>query len=105
RRDEIERTVFLAVIVDRDDVGMLQAGDSAGFLLEAGDVAIVLSGVRWQHFDSNVAVNVRLIAFVDRCHAAACQQLDDLIFTKFPPNPSSRHESSILMLTLHPPIN
>ncbi len=63
-------SVFLAVVVHRDDGGVLERGDGLGLALEAGAERAVVQELARQHFDRYVALEARIVPAQDRRHAA-----------------------------------
>ncbi len=76
------RVAVLAHVVDDDDVGMAQRRRRPRFLLKAQDELIVVGEIVWQHLECDVAVERRLVRFIDGRHAAFPSQLDDLILSQ-----------------------
>jgi hypothetical protein len=65
---------------------MVQTRGGAGLTLEALDERLVEGELARQHFDGYVALQGRLVGFVDHGHPAAAYLLHDLILTQSPSN-------------------
>ncbi len=77
--DQVVATLVTPKIVDLDDVGMTQGCDGPRLTLESrGDLRIGLQ-VTTQHFDSHVAVEDGVDAFVDLRHATLTYSIEDFI--------------------------
>ena len=66
-------------VVDRKDVGMVEATRRLGFLLEALQPIGIIQNRRRQDFDRDVAPELVVPGAVDLSHAASAQQADDLV--------------------------
>ena len=67
-----------AEVVDRDDVGMIERGDGAGFAFEAA-AKISGSTVFAQDFDGDIAVEAGVAGAIDFAHAADAERGLDLV--------------------------
>ncbi len=76
--------VRVAVVVDRQNVGMLQAGENRRFLFEAFQEFAVLSEVSRENLQRDVSVDGGLIGFVDGGHTAGPQRADNAIWSEGP---------------------
>ena len=80
---DVQPSVYFADVVDRDDVAVVQACSSADLaakpLLEVG----VFGQVREQHLQGHHAVDLAVVGAPDLAHAAAAQQLDQLVTTEW----------------------
>lgn len=65
--------VRLAVVVDRQNVGVLEAGENRRFLFEASQEFAVLDEMTRENLQRDVSVDGGLIVFVDGGHAAGPQ--------------------------------
>ena len=68
-------SVFLAEVVDRDDVGMLQAPSGASFLEKSALYVVVADNV--EELDGDQAIDGRILGAIDVSHAAATKFVDD----------------------------
>jgi hypothetical protein len=79
--DDVAVTVFLAGIVDRQDVGMLQHPDQVRLgeehLARDARAVLIAAGVDVVDLDRNVTPVVGIVREVDRTGAAATNFLDD----------------------------
>ena len=77
-RREVGEAAGLADVVDLDDVGVLEAGDGLGLLVEPrqGDGAGV--GAGQDHLERDQTIQVDLAGLVNDPHAAPAQLLEDL---------------------------
>ena len=69
----------LAVVVDRDDVRVVQRGRVLGLLAEARAEVGVAAVLGAEQLDGDVAIELVVVAAVDRRHAALAEQLDEPI--------------------------
>ena len=80
---DVEPSVYFADVVDRDDVAVIQAGGGTDLaaepLLEFG----IVGQVREQHLQRHHAVDLAVVGTPDLAHAAAAQQLDQLVTTEW----------------------
>src|SRR5690606_16061639 len=76
--DEINNIFLGTVIVQRQDVRMLQAGNGLGFQLKTLDKVFIQAWVRWQYFYSNLTVYRFLITEVNGRHTAVTMRIDNL---------------------------
>ncbi len=63
--------------VDRHDVGVVERGGGAGFVLEARKLPLVEHGGEGQHLERDAAAERELLGFVDHAHAAAADLAED----------------------------
>ena len=70
---------FLADVVERADVRVVEGGDRPGLALEAGTRLGVGGQVVRQHLDGDLAIEPRVPRPVDLTHAARPQGGDDLV--------------------------
>ena len=73
--EEVDRPLA-ADVVERADVGVIQAGDGSGFALEA------LVDQALAYLDGDGTVEARVAGFVDFAHSPRTQQGDDLVRPK-----------------------
>ena len=73
------RPSSLAHVVDRDDVGMAQAGAGLGFAEEAGAELVGDLDVGGDHLEGDGAIEDRVMGLEDRAHATASEPLDDVV--------------------------
>ena len=75
---EVREAADLADVVDLDDVGVLEAGEGLGLLVEPrqGDGAGV--GAGQDHLERDQTIQADLAGLVDDSHAAPAQLLEDL---------------------------
>ena len=76
--------VHLAVVVDRDDVRVLQAGGRGGFQLKPAQGNFACVGTRQQKFYCHGAAECRLPRRIDHPHAAPADLLHQLVGAKRP---------------------
>ena len=99
--EEFDRTLA-ADVVERADVGVIQAGDGSRFAFEAlGDSALT-------DFDGNGTVQARVAGFVDFAHSPCAQQGDDLVRPEAgllgqEHRPAMIHDGPSRNATRHPP--
>src|SRR5579859_567127 len=74
--DNISNAIFIAKLMDRDDIGMLKFRNGARFLLKAFQEDGIAGMISRQHFDSHVPVEVWLVGFENRRHTACAYALD-----------------------------
>src|SRR5215472_13978136 len=74
--DEVVRSVFVADVENRDDVGVTESGDGLRLLLEAAKTLAVTRERLRQDFDGDVAVESRVVRFVDFAHTARADERD-----------------------------
>ena len=60
-------------------MGVFEAGDGAGFLAEAAEEFGVFGELAGEDFEGNLAIHGGVVGFVDGCHAALADLLDDAI--------------------------
>ena len=65
------------------DVGMVEAGDGAGFAFEAGAEVFALGDVVGEDFDGDGAVEAGVFGFVDFAYAAGADGGDDFVRAEF----------------------
>ena len=94
--DEIH-AVFVADVVDGDDIGMIQRGRGLGFLHEA-QLALArwppVSGVRT--LIATRRLQLRIASLVDDTHAALAQRLDNLVVSNGAANHGAVSPPSLL---------
>jgi len=73
------RSVVLADVENRNNVGMIQGGSGLGFLLKAAKTVGIARPVLGKHFDRHVAFQCGIAGAIDFAHAARAQGRDDLI--------------------------
>jgi hypothetical protein len=71
----------LAVVVDRDDVGVVERGRALGLLAEARPELGVAAVLRPEELDGDVAIELGVVGPIDRRHAALSEQLDEPVST------------------------
>ena len=79
--DDVRAGRVLAVVVDRDDIGMRQRCGRLGLLPEPGREVRVLEVLRPQELDRHVATELRVGAAEDGRHPALPEELDQSIST------------------------
>ena len=72
-RDDERGTVLGADVVDREDVGMVEAARRLGFLLEAQQPIGIVRERRRQDLDRDVAPELVVSGAVDLSHAASAR--------------------------------
>ncbi len=70
---------ILTDVVDRADVGMIECGGSLGFAAKTFQGLAVLRYAFRQEFQSNKAVEARVLGLVDHSHASAAEFFEDTI--------------------------
>ncbi len=78
--DHVKQIALMVKVYDLHDVGMPQFRHCFGFSLKAPDKVFFFGQERVQGLDGHVAVQPRLIHFVDVSHSASSQAFYDLIF-------------------------
>ena len=71
--------VFFADVVDGADVGMVESGGGFGFAAKAAEGLGIFGEVVGKKFQSDEAVEARVLSLVDDSHAAAAEHLDDAV--------------------------
>ena len=61
---------------------MAQGSDGAGFAPEAGKEFLLFHQIGAQDLDSHIAVELRVVGFIDLGHAAASERFEDAIFAE-----------------------
>src|SRR5262245_50045207 len=72
--DEEAGAVLLADIEERTDVGMMEARDGPGFLIESSASLRLSVDVGAQYFDGDDAIQARVPCPVDLAHAASAKE-------------------------------
>ena len=80
--DQVMRAVLFAVVEERDDVFVGQAGGGLGLAVEAFDHHRLGGHVRGQHLESHRPAQLGVDGLVDRPHAAGGNVVDDLVFSQ-----------------------
>ena len=75
--DEEGAVAFLADVVDRADVGMIQRGRGLGFAAKTFEGLAVLGQIFGKKLEGDEAAEARVFGFVDHAHAAATELFDD----------------------------
>ena len=75
--DHVAGAGLVADVVEGTDVGVVEAGDGAGFAFEAGAEVFALGDVVGEDFDGDGAVETGVFGFVDFAHAAGSNGGDD----------------------------
>ena len=90
--DEGEIAV-LSVVVDGDDARMVESARGAGFILEALDDVwpLILQQILAYRLERNPALDDRILAEIDRAHAALAEDTGCLLYTS--PSPRDRTRS------------
>ena len=73
---EVVRAFGLTGLVDADDVGVLEAGGEAGFLLEAADVVELVGAIVVEDLEGDEAAVTGVACAVDGGHAAGAEPGD-----------------------------
>ena len=73
------RAVFVADLVDRDDVRVIERGGGAGFLLEAEQALVVFRELARQHLQSHPPPEPRVLRQIDITHAARANLLENSV--------------------------
>jgi hypothetical protein len=76
--DEVAEALGLAEFVGGDDVGVGEAGEDAGLVLEALVERRVVEDFAWEELDGDVAVEGALAGAVDGAHAALAQEFQEV---------------------------
>ncbi len=79
-----EATLRLARLVDRHDVGMVEGRREARLAQQALAEALIPGEIRAEDLERNRPVEARVAGEVDLAHAAAADQLLDLVGTEHP---------------------
>ena len=78
---------MLADFVDGADIGMVQRGSSLCFTVETARVLVGLARTSsGQELQSNEAVELRVLGFVDNAHPAAAEFFEDAVVRDGLPN-------------------
>ena len=78
----VAAAIVFAGVVDGDDVGVVESARDLGFAHEALDDLGLVHQLIGQKLDGDLAPERCVFAFIDRTHAAATEQPDDLVFSK-----------------------
>ena len=81
-RHDIRGAPVVADVIERDDVGMVQGGGGACFLLEAGDAIRIADGQLREHLDGDFAVQPGVDRAIDFAHSACAKPVGDPIRTE-----------------------
>ncbi len=81
--DQKRCAVVCSDVVDSQNVGVVQRGDGARFLLDTPQPVCVLRQRLRQHLDRHVAPEPRVSCAVHFPHASGAQRRDDLIGPEF----------------------
>jgi hypothetical protein len=77
---DVDDLAYLIEVIDRQNVGMIEAGYGTRFLIEAIEKTGFVDEVRGKDLDRDVAIEFLLIRFVDRgCRAARHARLDAVL--------------------------
>src|SRR5262249_33939568 len=76
--EEVVEAVALAEVIDGDNVGVAEPGEGAGLAGEALGEGGIPAGNRRQDLEGGQPIEPRLVGLVDRSHATAADQLQDL---------------------------
>jgi hypothetical protein len=79
RHHEIQATVYLARVIDRDDVRFVQSRHRVGLAPETLHVPTFAKQIGGQHLDRDVAPDFRVVSPVHLTHAALADQADQPI--------------------------
>ncbi len=71
--------VFLADIVNRADVGVIECGTGFGFALETLEGLRVVGQFVGKKFQSDGAIETSVLGFIDYAHAAATEFFEDAV--------------------------
>ena len=75
--DEKGASIFLADVVNRADVGMIERGGGLGFASESFERLAVLGEFLGQKLQGDKTAEARVFGFIDHAHATAAELLDD----------------------------
>ena len=78
-QDDRGRAVGLLETVNAGDVRMVERGEELGLALEPAETIGVAREFAGQHFQRDVALQLRVARTVDLAHAAGAEQLDDFV--------------------------
>ena len=81
--DEVGGAVLRADVVDGDDVGMIESGDGARFLLEAAQAVAVGGDGLWQDLDGDLAIEPGVASAINFAHSTVADGSDDLVRPEF----------------------
>ena len=79
--DHVKQIALMIKVYDLHDIGMPQFRHCFGFSLEAPDETFVFGQERVQDLDGHVAIQARLVRFVDISHPTSSQAFFDDVFT------------------------
>src|SRR5215213_1098666 len=82
---EISHAIGFPIIEDRQDMGMLQLGNDARFLMKAGCEFLAFGKLTRQHFNRDITIHRGLVGFINISHAALTNLSDDSIGTEHLP--------------------
>jgi hypothetical protein len=82
RHHQIQPSVDLAGVVDRNDVGFVQAGDGVRLALEPRAIAWLVHQIAGQHLDRHVPADCRVVGPVHLAHSAFANQPEQLVAPK-----------------------
>jgi hypothetical protein len=80
--DQIMEIAGLSKIVHRDDVGVVQSRERAGFAREAFGEPRIAAGLRRQNFKRHITVETRLARPIHSAHASLANQRHDFELRK-----------------------
>ena len=69
--DHVGRAVVLAEVVDAENVGMIERGDGAGFLLEAAQAVGIGGEGSGKNLDGDIASETLIAGAIDLAHSAS----------------------------------
>lgn len=82
--DEKVEAVVGIEVVNRGDVGMIELGESQGFVAKFSAGAIVGNGAGKENLEGNYTVEVFILGAVNDTHPAAADSLDDSVVAQGP---------------------
>src|SRR6266542_2189476 len=71
--------ILLANVVDSAYVGVIQCRRGLGFALKTSKSLRIASNCLWQEFESNEAMQPRVLGLIHHSHAATAEFFDDLV--------------------------
>ena len=83
--DDIGKVLFLAVVIDGDDVGMIELAGGLGLDQEAAGMLLGLARIkliRADGLDGDGALDDGVEALIDDTHRALADRADDLVFAQ-----------------------
>ena len=78
--------LFLADVVNRADVGMVESGRGLGFALKAGQSLRIVRDLFGEKFEGDETMEACVLRFINNTHPATAQLCDDVVMRDGLPN-------------------